>query len=296
MRRPGPGRPRGTLALEATEGTSSESSSASSGGSASTDGALLQAAPKAAASSWSSHGRDTVHDDAYVVTWLRRVCRPRFSAGGRCYASRRQLGSRRRQQPLVRQALALLRDLRDEMVMFNFCAAKVPPGTRILGVITIFEHALMAYKGHIHPATLRLLFVAKLSPSFRGELFAHLSIRALPADGDAGVCDMAFREQWSWHPRSCFRQSSRPCWVSAPTEAPSTTDGAVDSSRSVKADSHNEYAAATAVAAVVAGYRRRAPPKRKAFLHTKCLCVKCGLLRDDGPPPSVCSKQREGHR
>jgi hypothetical protein len=178
------------------------------------------------------------------------------------------------------RSFALSEMVMADMLMFN--EAKPTPGMRIVDIIAEFEHALLAYKSHIHPATLAFMFVAKLPSEFRAELFARPAVTAPPADGDAAACEKTFRG---------LLEAAR-------SVASSVKFATVPGSRTGAAPRHDpmvlgavedqEEDPSFAVAAVAA------TPSLQAYWRSKRVCMRCGMPPDDDPPASVCERHWKG--
>jgi hypothetical protein len=175
-----------------------------------------------------------------------------------------------------------------DLLLFN--NAKVPGGTRIIDIIAELERALLAYKGHIHPATLSFMFITKLPPPFRAELFARPNAHSPPADGDAATCEKAFRTLME--AARSVATSIKFSTVGGVSHVGPKHDPMVLGAFDNNSDDDDQYNDSNVLAA--ARGVGDTSPSREGYLRSKRLCVRCGLSPEENPPASVCPKHWKG--
>jgi hypothetical protein len=248
-------------------------------------------------------GRDSVDDEAYAVISTWKTAGLPAPSGAVV-----PVGAQVNNHDIIDRLLdGLLRTFAtSEMVLADLLAfgeSRVQPGTRIVDVVASFENALLAYKGHVHPATLAFMFVAKLSPDFRAELFARPNVLPPPADGDAGKCEQQFRSlmESARSVAASAKYATMP-GASAGVRHDPMVIGAVDADALSHAGDDNDDVVAAVNRATSRNSNgnsnnnsnRTPAPSREAWLRARRLCIKCGLGPDDDPPLSVCPKHWKG--
>ncbi len=126
------------------------------------------------------------------------------------------------------------------------------------------------------------MYVHKLPPAFRAELFVRTGSQALPVDGTAAQAETEFRKllELSRGIASSAKYSNFPHAVVARTNG---------------FDPMDVGAAHTDAKPAVAASRVTGPPEtREQWLRKRGLCIRCGLPPTDDPPTAVCAKHWKG--